>query len=232
MCPYYPLTPSPEEFAQVAAAAILLAHRVAKQLGLASHDTLERVVMQKCWTAADIMAALITYALTYISGTPFMGYLVLDDVIIPKRYAKKLAYVYWDHDYVNGKKIRCMRVVLLLWTNGYIKLPVGFALWHKKGSAFLTERGLDYRTKNELAMELIQKDHHIPFEYLTFDSWYASRDNLKLLHKELHVNFVTALKCTTNIRFVRNTEPKEKRKRGRPKRYDTLQCQIGGGGGQ
>ena len=75
-------------------------HRVAKQLGLASHDTLERTVMSKCWTAASIMSSLITFTLTYISGTPFCGYLILDDVIIPKRYAKKLAYVYWDHDYI------------------------------------------------------------------------------------------------------------------------------------
>ncbi len=120
----YSLTPSPEEFAQVSAAAILLAyrlifalftdlvtkmpsriatsfifviagmmcipknqsiHRVAKQLGLASHDTLERVVMSKSWIACDIMASLITYALTFISGTPFTGYLILDDVIIPNR---------------------------------------------------------------------------------------------------------------------------------------------------
>jgi hypothetical protein len=125
--------------------------------------------MSKYWTAANVMAAVVNYTITYISGTPSMGYLILDDVIVPKRYAKKLAYVYWDWDYINSKKIRCMRVVLLLWTNGSIKLPVGFALWHKKGSAFLTQQGLDYRTKNEIAMELIQKalDSHILFEYLT-----------------------------------------------------------------
>ncbi len=145
----YPLSPSPEEFSQVGAAAILLTyrlifsvfpelvarmpdrvatgfifviagmmfipknqtiHRIAKQLGLASHDTLERVVMEKSWTAANIMAALITYTLTCSltcnTGTPSMGYLILDDVIIPKRYAKKLTYAYWDYDYVNKKKIR------------------------------------------------------------------------------------------------------------------------------
>jgi hypothetical protein len=39
----------------------------------------------------------------------------------------------------------------------------------------------------------------------------------------MQVKFVTALKCTTNIRFVINAEPDGKR--GRPKRYDTLQCQ-------
>jgi SRSO17 transposase len=259
----YPLTPSPEEFAQVGAAAILLTyrlifsafpelvarmpdgvatgfifvisgmmcipknqtiHRIAKQLGLASHDTLERVVMEKSWTVANIMSTLITYALTFSTGTPSMGYLILDDVIVPKLYAKKLAYAYWDYDYVNKKKIRCMRVVLLLWTNGYIKLPVGYALWHKKNSAFLTECGLDYRTKNELAMELVTRavERHIQFEYLSFDSWYASRANLRYLHNDLHIKFVTALKCTTNIRFVIDAEPEEKC----GCRYDTLQCQI------
>ena len=262
----HPLTPSPEEFAQVGAAAILLTyrlifsvfpdlmtrmpdrvatgfifviagimcipknqtiHRIAKQLDLASHDTLERVVMEKSWTVANIMSTLITYTLTFSSGAPSMGYLILDDVIVPKRYAKKLAYAYWDYDYVNKKKIRCMRVVLLLWTNGYIKLPVGYALWHKKNSAFLTERGLDYRTKNELAMELVTRavECHIQFEYLSFDSWYASRANLKYLHNDLHIKFVTALKCTTNIRFVIDAEP-EKTKGDCSKRYDTLQCQI------
>ena len=94
----HPLTPSPEEFAQVGAAAILLTyrlifsvfpdlvtrmpnrvatgfifviagmmcipknqtiHRIAKQLGLASHDTLERVVMEKSWTVANIMSTAL-----------------------------------------------------------------------------------------------------------------------------------------------------------------------------
>lgn len=48
-------------------------HHVAKKLGLASHDTLERVVMEKCWTAANIMAALITYTLTYMVLSKIVG---------------------------------------------------------------------------------------------------------------------------------------------------------------
>lgn len=204
-------------------------HRIAKTLGIKSHDTLERCVMHKSWTVGCIMTGLINYLVTMLSGIPSFGYLILDDVLCAKPHAKKFPYVYKDYDYVNGKYTLAMRVVFLLWSNGCIKIPVGFALWHKAGSAYLKENNLPYKTKNQLARELIQRaiESKIPFDYITFDSWYASKENFRFLIS-LQVKFVTSLKSNSKIRFrfaIRpQPQPTGKGKPGHPKLYDTLTC--------
>lgn len=78
-------------------------HRIAKTLGIKSHDTLERCVMHKSWTVGCIMTALMNYLVAMLSGIPSFGYLILDDVLCAKPQAKKFPYVYKDYDYVNNK---------------------------------------------------------------------------------------------------------------------------------
>lgn len=169
-------------------------HRIAKSLGLKSHDTLERCVMHTIWTVASVMTSLVNYLFTMLSFAPSFGYLILDDVLCANPHAKKLPYVYKDYDYVNNKHTLAMRVVFLIWSNGFIKLPVGFTLWHKANSASLLENNLPYKSKNQLARELIQKaiNSRIPFDYITFDCWYAGKDNLRFL-LNLQVKFLTSL---------------------------------------
>ncbi len=135
------------------------------------------------------MMALYNRAVALAGGTTAPAWLILDDVVIPKPYAKVIAGAYWDWDYVNKRNLFCQRLVVVMWTNGTMIIPVAFALWHKENSDYLNEQKRRYRTKNELARCLIYriKRRGLPFDYLTFDSWYASKDNL---------NFLTRLKIT------------------------------------
>lgn len=198
-------------------------YRIAKTFGIKSHDTLEGCVMHTSWTVACIMSSLINYLVTMLSGRPCFGFLILDDVLCAKPYAKKLPYVYRDYDYVEGKYTMAMRIVFLIWSNGFIKIPVGFALWHKATSPYLRENNLPYKSKNQLARELITTaiEAKIPFSYIAFDCWYASKENLRFLQKK-QVRFVTSLRNNAKIRFVITPQPTGKR--GRPKQYDALTC--------
>jgi len=199
-------------------------HRIAKAFGIKSHDTLEQCVMHKSFQVSCIISSLINYLITMLSGAPFFGYLILDDVLCARPHAKKLPYVYRDYDYVNGKYTLAMRIVFLIWSNGFIKIPVGFALWHKATSAYLKENNLPYKTKNQLARELIERaiESKIPFNYIAFDTWYAGKENLRFLLKK-QVKFITSLKSNSKIRFVITPQPEGKR--GRLKQYDTLTCE-------
>ena len=199
-------------------------HRIAKAFGIKSHDTLEQCVMHKSFQVSCIISCIVNYLVTMLSGTPSFGYLILDDVLCARPDAKKLPYVYRDYDYVSGKYTLAQRMVFLIWSNGFIKIPIGFALWHKATSLYLKDKNLPYKTKNQLARELITKaiEAKIPFHYIAFETWYAGKENLRfcLSHQ---VKFVTSLKSNTLVRFVITPQPTGKR--GRPKRYDTISCQ-------
>jgi len=193
---------------------------IAQALGLRSHDTLRNALLSTAWKPAVIVAALVQFVLQQGSGLPGRwGVLILDDVIIPKRYAKKLPFVHWDYDYVTDRPIRCMRVVMLVWTNGLIKIPVGFKLWHKQGSAYLREHGMAYQTKHQLARQLVIDTlaAQVPFDYLTFDSWYASKDNIQWLCEQ-EIRFVTVLPCNAKVRLLERplTAPRHS---GRPREW-------------
>ena len=66
-----------------------------------------------------------------------------------------------------------MSVVLLVWTDGHVRIPLAFRVWQKGGAS-----------KDDLALELLSyarnrlkgKPH-----FVLFDSWYPSKKLLKRL---------------------------------------------------
>jgi len=67
---------------------------------------------------------------------------------------------------------------------------VAFSFWHKKGAR------PKYRTKNEIARTLLSWSAHqgLQPDYVTFDNWYASQKNLKLILMDLKLDFVTRVR--------------------------------------
>lgn len=167
--------------------------------GIVSHDSLSRVLSHGSWDALVVMNEILRYAIILSGGVPSC-YLILDDVIIDKKYSKKIGGSYWDFDYVNNKSIKCIRLVVLLWTDSIIKIPVGVSVWHKSNSKYLKEKNQRYRTKNELARILVYKviRKGLRFDYLTFDSWYSGIDNLRFFDR-LGITFYGIVKSNYKI---------------------------------
>ena len=164
--------------------------RIAKTIGHVTHDALNRLadkLPMLCAQMAVGMTALIT-------GNYGSGYIILDDTVVPKPFSQLVAGTYVDYDHTQKRHVRCHRIVVVIWTNGTIYIPVAFAFWHHR--AFVRR----YRTKNQIARILIYyvDRHHIPFSYLTFDNWYASKQNLRFFDK-LGIKFVTRLRNNTWI---------------------------------
>ncbi|MCP4932887.1 MAG: transposase [bacterium] len=233
------------------------AKAIARKLGVVSHDALTRLLTHACWNASLLLDALVKQALLLTTGAVLPSYLILDDVVIPKPFARWIAGAYWDWDHAEQRRVFCHRLVVIIWTNGVLVIPVAFALWHKKHSAyFLSSKAsftqkeyaafltqfpkmrplLDplvithdemivlelsrfaawqkaligkpawaviathaanqhrYRTKNEIARCLIYRvvRKGLRGEYITFDSWYASKKNLNFLTR-LGLVYYTAL---------------------------------------
>lgn len=176
------------------------ANGIAQFFGLKSHDALTKMLSYKCWSASLLMLQLLHEAIKFSLCSSSQSWLILDDVILPKRRSEKTEGVYWDWDYVNRKNILCIRLVVLLWTNGLIRIPVAFACYYKKNSDYLQKHQQKFRTKNQIARSLVYQvvRKGLRFDYLLFDNWYASEDNF-IFFSRLKVFFVAGIKNNRNI---------------------------------
>jgi hypothetical protein len=99
------------------------------------------------------------------------GYLVLDDTTW-QRWTKNSEAVSFVWDSSVGKVVFGMSVVLLIWTDGKRKVPLGIRVWRKGG-----------KSKVVLAEELLRQAYQrgLSPEFVLFDSWYSASSILNLI---------------------------------------------------
>jgi hypothetical protein len=118
------------------------------------------------------------------------GYLILDDTVIPKAFATAIGGLAWVFSSQERKPVYGLSLVLLVWTNGTLRVPLGVRLWHRGGPS-----------KYALALELLSYARHrlrCHPEYVQFDAWYPSKALLKRIH-DYQWDFMCRLK--KNRRF-------------------------------
>lgn len=154
-----------------------------------SHDSLTRVLMGRklCWQT------LLTKFILRTVGKLQGGYLMIDDTIISKNFAKKIENLSWIFDSKIGKSILGLQLVLLAWSNGKITIPLAIKVYQKKQG----------KSKIDLACELIRyaKKLQIKPEYVTFDSWYAASKIFKTI-KLCGWEWVTRFKTNRKLNGV------------------------------
>jgi putative transposase len=118
------------------------------------------------------------------------GYLILDDTVIPKPFATTIDGLAWVFSSQERKPVYGLSLVLLVWTTGTLRIPLGIRLWHKGGPSkyVLALEWLSY-ARNRLRCRP---------EYVLFDAWYPSKALLKRI-RDYGWYFVCRLK--KNRRF-------------------------------
>lgn len=121
------------------------------------------------------------------------GILVLDDSTLEKPYSKfnAVAYRHWS-----GKQkavVEGINLITLLWTDGVRCVPIDYRVFDKDR---------DRKTKNDHFSEMLIEAFNRGFnpQFVCFDSWYASVENLRLC-RALSWHFLTRLKSNRRIRF-------------------------------
>ena len=131
---------------------------LSEMLGNTSHDRLTRVLTDN-WSGQKLLEIAFRLLFTVIGG-----YLIIDDTVIPKPHSKAIEGLSWVYDSSKKKSVLGYSVVILIWTDGQIRIPLAFRLWTKGGSS-----------------------------NVLFDSWYASKKLLKRI-RDYGWYFVTRLK--------------------------------------
>ena len=130
-----------------------------------AHDTVYRVLTEEklCFT---MLAIQKLKALGGLKG----GSLILDDSFV-FRYESGQLKLKKLKDSAHNRYAHGFNVVLLIWTNGTIRIPVGFRL-------FLAQPGEP--SKICLALELLEEARMIGLQpkYVLFDSWYSAESIL------------------------------------------------------
>lgn len=99
------------------------------------------------------------------------GYLIIDDRAW-QRFTRKAEAVSFVRDSSIGKVVFGMSVVLLVWTDGKRKVPLGLRVWQKGD-----------KSKIELACAMLEeaRKNGLTPRYVLFDSWYSCNKLLNLL---------------------------------------------------
>jgi hypothetical protein len=103
-----------------------------------SHDRLTRM-LQADWSGQTLLERACR--LLFICER---GYLILDDTVIPKPFATAMESLAWVFSSQERRPVYGFSLVLLIWTNGALRIPLGLRLWRKGGPP-----------KYELALELL-----------------------------------------------------------------------------
>lgn len=141
--------------------------RVVKRV---SHDSLSRILKSRQFEWQILLQA----AISRIGGKLQDGYLVVDDTVIDKSFAKVIENISWIFSSKENRVVLGLNLVILAWSNGTITLPLAVKIWKKDGG----------KSKYELALDLLAYARNalkIKPKYVVFDSWYASEKILSTL---------------------------------------------------
>ena len=121
------------------------------------------------------------------------SYLIIDDSVQNKQHSKVIELVKRQYSGAAGGLVRGIGVVNLVHTNGNGDFcPTDFRIYAKAH---------DGKTKNDHFREMLieaKSNKQLEAQTVLFDSWYASWQNLKLVHR-LDLTFFTTLKSNRLI---------------------------------
>ncbi|UZR99738.1 IS701 family transposase [Chondrinema litorale] len=160
-----------------------------------SHDQVTRFLAHSKFTSSDLWDIVKGH----LQDSPD-SFILVDDSVQAKRYSRyielaKRQYSGNEHGLVNG-----INLVNMVHSNGIDGdyYPIDYRIYHPE---------TDKKTKNDHFQEMftrmtMRKD--LKAKKILFDSWYASMDNLKLVHRS-GWTFFTTLKSNRQVSLSRDT---------------------------
>ena len=109
------------------------------ELSASSHDSLTRILNNEKFSWQILLENFTMRILGKLSG----GWLIVDDTVISKTFAKKIENLAWVFDSKIGRSIIGLNIVAIVWSNGKINIPIGIRIYRPKSG----------KTKMDLAVK-------------------------------------------------------------------------------
>jgi hypothetical protein len=149
------------------------------------------------------------------------GVIVIDDTIEEKAYTDENELVCWHWDHSKERNVKGINFLSALYVTAEDALPVAFDLVTRLEALVDEKTGHLKRksstSKNERYRLLLKVVVHnqVKFRYVINDSWYSSSDNMKMIKRDLHKEFVmpltsnrkVALSLREGARSIRGSQP-------------------------
>lgn len=155
-----------------------------------SHDGLTRLLQRETLDWQTLLSSIVAS----IVGRLSTGYLIIDDTVISKAFARAFEGIAWVFSSKHNRSILGLSVVVLSWSNGTVTIPLGLRIWRKENG----------KSKVDLAIELLHFVRKFPFfapRYVVFDSWYAAHEVLETIEGYAWT-WVTQLKRNRTVNGV------------------------------
>ena len=158
-----------------------------------SHDFLYRF-LSRIDLLTVLFSRLTTSSINYFSKEK-EGWIIIDDTIISKFFSKLISGVYDLYNSALGRPDRGFCIVVLVWTNGKVTIPIDFD-W-----LFSKEIAQDkYKTKSEIAQSLLSRlNKEIQYKYFLADGHYSTKDKLLPFLQKIGIKFVMKIPCNRKI---------------------------------
>jgi putative transposase len=119
------------------------------------------------------------------------GALIIDDSTLDKPYTEKMDLVTHHWSGKHHRVVEGINLVSLLWTDGDRHVPCDYHVF---------EAGKE--TKNQLFCALLKTAYSrgIKPQYVLFDSWYSSAENLRVISMDYQWKYLTRLKSNRKVR--------------------------------
>lgn len=166
---------------------------LADHLDDVSHDAVSDYLRRERHTARTVWELVRPL----ITDSPD-AYLILDDSVQDKRYSRKIDLVKRQYSGTEGGLVRGIGVVNLVHSTGKDGdfFPVDYRIYAPTA---------DGKTKNNHFREMLIAaiaDKRLQARTILFDTWYASADNLKLVHR-LGRTFYTTVKRNRRVSLTK-----------------------------
>lgn len=146
-----------------------------------AHDSVNR------WLAKNKLTPKIVWKESQSMVELKSGYLVIDDTLLDKPYARDMALVKKQYSGKHHGLASGINLVNMVWTDGEKTIPIDYRVY---------DPTRDGKTKNHHAQEMLNYAEIRGFhpDYVLMDSWYSSIENLKNINKKKW-KWIAALKC-------------------------------------
>ena len=179
--------------------------------GALSHDQISRFLGQRLFHQQDYWKCVKPIVRQVQNPT---GIINIDDTIEHKPHSTENDIIawHWDHSkkpkagLVKGINILNFQYHVGISDNQNICIPVAYEIVKKTEVWFDKKSGKTKKRspikKNAMVRERLRILHFhnkIPFEYVMWDSWFSSKDNLGFVHYELQKHFIGAIKGNRRV---------------------------------